>query len=125
MSGFVAWQLGEELIHWVQHLEYYQDMMNAQYKNFEFEAKVFYDMAHASSESDYPFTFLGVYGYEPDHPFYNEYAEWIYNMVDRGRFDDGKFYDMCEKFRGAPEGTIVNRNIRPLLVLDFMKKLFK
>lgn len=78
--------LEEELIHAVQYYQFYQKDMNMKYKNYEFEAKVFRDLAMAFDKNSLgPPKYCPVYGY-PDDYYHDSYVVWIERIAEFREF---------------------------------------
>lgn len=79
-ASITATNLEEELIHAVQYYQFYQDDMQSKYKNFEFEAKAFRDLAVAVDENSsvYPI-YYPTYQY-PSESYRLDYIDWVEDM---------------------------------------------
>jgi len=123
MSYFDLIQLSEELIHAVQHQMYYGDNMNPAYKNYEFEAKAFYDIAQTIAGG---FFTLGPLGLNQSDEFSRKYDEWLEGIGERKCFmstDVPMFQELCRMW--TPSEGYTNRfltNYRPQVLLNFLRK---
>lgn len=84
----ICWyNISEELLHAAQHLIFYGDVMDMAYKNYEFEAKVFYDLAYGLAPTgldDPPFTYTNYLPTYSDEraSFRSEYKIWMDNLLN-------------------------------------------
>lgn len=113
-------EIGEEIIHAVQHQYFYKELMVPGVKNYEFEAKVYQDLA-AISEGGWLMQLPTATDSRPD--FRNAYDAWImgidYNQ--HGRFtDEYGFNELCDMWIGYP-GVFVP-TFSPLLLRHFFRK---
>lgn len=113
-------QFQEELFHAVQHQCFYGNSMLDDYKNFEFEAKVFFDIF--SAMNGFYDNFIATYSCESP-TFNSKYRDWIEGIVERqnGRFTDTKgFIDLCTIWPVYKGETLTN--FRPSALLHFYRK---
>lgn len=113
-------QLEEEIIHAVQDQIFYLNTMDNKIKNYEFEAKVFFDLAAIVDG-----TGLGhVPTYTDSNPaFRYQYETWIRNIQDsfQGRFTDINGYNsLCQLWNGY-SGTF-DSSVSPELLSYFFRK---
>lgn len=75
-------QLSEELIHAVQHQQFYGNAMLTIFKDVEFEAKIFLDIARAINDEE----FLPVVTMNQSNDFSGEYWKWIEKIGENKMF---------------------------------------
>ena len=124
----VNWNsLLEELVHAVQHNCYYHSTMNAAYKNYEFEAKVFIDVVNAIAlYYDGYFTTISYIPTQTDSSsiFENQYVNWLTNVGNRGYISSSDFAEyevLCSQWQGY-NGTY-NSSIQPNLLRAFFGRI--
>lgn len=85
--------LEEELIHAVQYFQFYHGDMQSKYKNFEFEAKVFRDLAIICNPTpiDVP-KYSPVYNY-PNDSYRESYILWIESFNEFKEFTGSNYAD--------------------------------
>lgn len=113
------YELQEEIVHSVQHQCFYGNSMNTDYKNFEFEAKVYFDLYTALNGISEPF--IGTFN--ASHEFASKYTNWILNIAQNknGRFTDTNgFNSLCESWTAYSGETL--KGFEPLLILRFFRK---
>lgn len=111
-------ELGEEMIHAAQHQIFYGNNMVANIKNYEFEAKVYFDLSAIfdGGAIDYRPT---VTDSRPE--FSDSYEQWINRITINGRFTDVVgFNSFCQIWQGY-SGT-ANSSFSPSLLLYFFRK---
>lgn len=102
--------LQEELIHAIQHLEFYNDEIFASRKNVEFEAKIVQDMLmwkHIGYGAD-----IGSMGH--DDKFMSDYAAFLENYTIQG------FHELCIRWKGY--SGAYNPNFVPKVIQSYLKK---
>ena len=125
----IRWyNFSEELLHAAQHLIFYGDAMDMGYKNYEFEAKVFYDLAYGLASTGLDEPSFPYVNYLPtctdDNPYFvSEYETWMKNLLDLRLFpgsEQGRFNELCEEWQGYSGSSLPNFN--PALILHFFRK---
>lgn len=109
----ICWtELVEEILHAVQYNVYYGDVMNNLFKNYDFEAKVFYDLAFGISvwydSQDYPLT-NRVLILDGRESFKNLYNNWIEPHYEKGYLPQSEyntFNSICDEWQGHDGATI-------------------
>jgi len=114
--------LSEELAHAVQHQRFYQSVMNTKYKNYEFEAKAFFDIARAINGE--VGLFLLPLGQESE--FSGPYYDWM-EEIERNKFftngDTLKFNKLCKLWIPLDGyGTEYLEGFNPQLLINYFKK---
>lgn len=117
--------LEEELIHAVQYFQFYHGDMQSKYKNFEFEAKVFRDLAKAFADPTitYP-TYCPVYNY-PDESYRLSYIDWIENMSNFKEFTGSNYSDyisFCKEWKHPSYPGEYNPAIEPKMLKFYFPK---
>lgn len=129
-SAITAENLSEEIIHAIQHQVYYGDKMNAAYKNYEFEAKVFHDFTYAKAtlydNLDLYFAFLLTMT-SSDVAFNKKYVNWIKEWGAKGYLPPSEYLnasatynEFCKQWKGY-SGDYLNGFIPRLLEAFFRK----
>lgn len=124
----INWEnLQEEVVHAVQHLVYYGNAMNPQYKNYEFEAKVFHDLTNQLAEDyeneDFYANAYRVLATDNRPEFAEAYQKWIKSISTRGSMPSSeyaKFNELCEMWQGYPGETI--HNFTPKVLEAYFRK---
>lgn len=115
--------LEEEIIHAVQDLEYYGDLMLSCKKNCEFEAKVLRDLINTlKANLDYAYP-LYIPTIGQNTTFTTEYINWITDIINVKRFtntDIVDFQSLCKSWEGD-RGTYIS-NFNPQLLLYYFGK---
>lgn len=124
----VNWNsLLEELVHAVQHNCYYHSTMNAAYKNYEFEAKVFIDVVNniALLYDGYNVGFINIITMTDTTPsFVSSYNEWVERVGERGYITSSDFAEyevLCSQWQEY-NGTY-NSSIQPNLLRAFFGRI--
>lgn len=123
-DSFSVYKFSEEMLHAAQHQCFYGSTMDMQYKNYEFEVKVFYDLAHKFYVCTYPgVEYLPTYS-DPNKDFEENYKRWIDENVYSVRFfppsQISEFNAMCDIWKGYAGKN--QSNFRPQLILHFFNK---
>lgn len=103
--------LTEELVHATQHLMFYHNQMNNQYKNYEFEAKVFQDIAIYFYNQDTGFPNMG--SFNQSNQFMTDYTNFIEDIIYHRYFsssDVNTLNDLCRYWTGYPGNVLTNFN---------------
>lgn len=124
-SSINCYSLSEELVHAVQHQRFYKSSMDTKYKDYEFEAKVFRDIAYyiayyydnllVSTES-------AVVFHDSRDTFVQKYTNWIILWAEKGYFPSSSFSDyqsLCKMWQGD-SGTYLGNT--PKLIEAFYRK---
>lgn len=124
-SSITSDNLSEELIHAVQHNIYYKSSMNNKYKNYEFEAKVFHDLAYAIAafydnlDVGYVYT-ANMTNTNPE--FAENYEDWISSWAIKGYLSPSAYSEynrFCQLWNGY-EGEYVS--MTPKLIEAYFRK---
>jgi len=112
-------QIGEEMVHAAQHQIFYGNSMTPSIKNYEFEAKVFFDLSAIvdnSALANLPTVT------DPRDEFVTPYNSWINDLRENnGRFTDiDGFNSLCELWHGY-QGR-ADSSFTPLLLLYLFRK---
>ncbi|MCD7914468.1 MAG: hypothetical protein LUG96_03910 [Tannerellaceae bacterium] len=115
-------QLSEELIHAVQHQQFYGNAMLTIFKDVEFEAKIFLDIARAINDEE----FLPVVTMNQSNDFSGEYWKWIEKIGKNKMFmstDEKKFRELS-KLWVPPAGypTTCDPNYTPQVLRNYFRK---
>ena len=115
-SGYItADKLREELIHAVQHNIYGSAFTNT-VRSYEFEAKVFQDLACTMNDGVCPY--IGSIG--QDSQFETQYNKWIRDLNNYGNFatsDVAQFNNFCSRWNGYSGST--SSSFTPQTLLNF------
>lgn len=112
-------ELQEELVHAVQHQCFYGNSMNGKYKNYEFEAKVYFELYSVINGIVNPL--IGTDLQTPE--FTSKYTDWLtYIAVNmKGRFTDSYgFNELCKSWTRYKGETLPN--FKPALLLELYRK---
>ena len=127
-SSINCYSLSEELVHAVQHQRFYKSEMTKEYKDYEFEAKVFRDIAY--NISYYYDDIIPPEGFTPNTAasadgrleFEDKYDKWIEHLAEKGccsGSSSNEYCDLCKIWQGAP-GTY--KGITPRLIETYFRK---
>lgn len=101
--------LSEELVHAVQHLCYYGASMNPDHKNYEFEEKVFHDLAeHLRNPSSSEYKGSNT---NPNPVYAINYIDWIDSLTNLGYYPRGQdsiFNARCQEWHGPGVTTLTD-----------------
>ena len=124
----VNWNsLLEELVHAVQHNCYYHSTMNAAYKNYEFEAKVFIDVAQAIALLYDGYDIIPYYKTpmsDGTNSFEQSFFYWLFSIGQKGYIspvDFAEYEYLCSQWQGY--GGTYNASIQPKLLKAFFGKV--
>lgn len=117
--------LEEELIHAVQYYQFYHKDMNMKYKNYEFEAKVFRDLAMAFDKNSLgPPMYCPVYVY-PDGSYHDSYVMWIEDIADFREFTGSirnEYIQFCKDWNHPYYPGDYNSAIEPKMLKYYFPK---
>lgn len=121
--------LEEELIHAVQYYQFYRGDMQSKYKNYEFEAKVFRDLAILCNEEVIeaaPYAPVQMYPMDPSHNSYHDsYILWIEDVGQFKEFTGSDYADyanFCQKWDHPSYPGVYNSSIEPKLLKYYFPK---
>lgn len=123
-DSFSVFKFSEEMLHAAQHQCFYDNLMDMNYKNYEFEVKVFYDLAHQFYICAYPaIDYLPTYT-DTREEFRDAYISWIENNIYAIRFFPPaqimEFNYLCGMWEGYKGSNLPS--FKPLLIQRFFNK---